>query len=145
MGLLGAMVLLQPVASAETESEPAAAEGETAAEIEEESGSQRADPQRIRRLRRRGIILTVIGLALTGGGAAMSAYGFSGQDDDGDAALRPLSIVFLGLGLALSGVGISDVVTSYLEDDRDDDEAVSFRLFDSYALALTPRLLQPLL
>lgn len=74
----------------------------------------------------------------------MSAFGFDEQDERGDESLRPLSIVFLGIGLALAGVGISDLVTSYLDDDRDEDETSSFRLHYSSALAWTPRPLRPL-
>ncbi len=129
-------ILFQPAALAQStqDGEPSEAED-----------SEGIDEARARRLRLRGIILTVIGLSMTGGGATMAAFGFDEQRDLDGSVLRPLAIVFMGVGLALSGVGIADMIVGLSarsrddsDDDEPDDEESALRLHTPRNFALAP-------
>ena len=139
IGIFCAVFFVGASARAQTESETGDVGSGSADEVEgadEGTGARAVDQRRIRRLRLRGIILSAVGLSLTAGGATMSGFGFSEQEDPGDEVLRPLAVVFLGIGLALAGVGVSDLVASFLEDDSDEVETTSFLFHHSRAFVL---------
>jgi hypothetical protein len=137
--LVGVVLLDAPCSRAETSAGDAAETASSQATSGGPESTEDAEPRATHRQRARGVILTVVGLSASGGGAAMAAIGFDDQREVGHGeVLRPLAIVFLGVGLALAGIGLADLIASYVTVERPGVETAWLRLRPPTELSMAP-------